>query len=198
MKNDYRNSLTHDKKTAPENQYPELPDLTSLFKNRSRNDELIKKCKFLLIAGVSPGRVALKLRLPVERVTELYNSSYNPKCRRFAKANQFTNAKLALTSFNEGATLAEICKALSLPLYSVVQLLRRGEVTESAITSRLPSPDDDLLLEYHKVCQRKAATKFRAIQISPAWRTKKRTRKTSGKAAEQPPQRSDTLITPTS
>jgi len=90
---------------------------------------------------------------------------------------------LALTSFNEGASLAEICKALSLPLYSVVQLLRKNQVTESAITSRLPPPDDDLSIEYRKVSQRKAATRFKAIQISPARGIRKRSRKASGKAA---------------
>lgn len=180
---DERNSRQADKKP---DQKPELtPELTRLFKNRARNDELIKKCKFMLISGVSPGRVACKLRLPLERVQELFNSSYNPKCRRFAQANQFTNAKLALTSFNEGASLAEICKALSLPLYSVVQLLRRNQVSESAITSRLPPPDDDLSIEYHRVIERKAATKFKPIQISPAWCTKRRSRKASGKAVGQ-------------
>jgi len=187
---DERNSLTADKKTAPENQLPELPpqkpELARLLKKRSRNDELIKKCKFLLIAGVSPGRVACLLRLPLECVKELYENSYNPICRRFVKANQFTNAKLALTSFNnEGVSLAEICKALSLPLYSVVQLLRQNQVTESAITSRLPPPDDDLSIEYHRVIERKAATKFKPIQISPAWGIRKRSRKAAGQNADQ-------------
>ncbi|HIG8797325.1 TPA: hypothetical protein ACYEOW_003280 [Raoultella terrigena] len=181
MPNDDRNSRQADKKTEPK---PELaPELTRLFKNRSRNDELIKKCKFLLIAGVPPGRVALKLRLPIERVTELYNSSYNPTCRRFAKSNQFTNAKLALTAFNEGAGLAQICKALSLPLYSVVQLLLKNQVSESQINSRLPPPDDELSIEYYRVIERKAATKFKPIQISPAWCTKKRTRKAESQTA---------------
>ena len=92
----------------------ELPDLTRLFKNRARNVDVMQKCKRLLIAGYPPGRVVLILRLPLERVLELYDNSYNPRCRRFARQNEHTNARLALTSFNEGAPLADIAAGLGL------------------------------------------------------------------------------------
>lgn len=152
---------------------PELPDLTRLFKCRSHDVDVLQKCKHMLIAGIPPGKVALLLRLPLERVQELYNSSYNPRCRRFAKTNSYTNARLALTSFNEGATLADICTALGLSLFWVVMSLRQNGVAESAINARLPSPGDPLLTEYTRVCRRKSASKFKTIQISPVRRASK-------------------------
>lgn len=59
-------------------QVEDLPDLTRLFKNRARDSDVIKKCKRLLIAGMPPGKVALVCRLPLEKVQELYDNSYNP------------------------------------------------------------------------------------------------------------------------
>ncbi|MGH4513411.1 hypothetical protein ACRFDU_12935 [Klebsiella pneumoniae] len=81
----------------------QLPDLTRLFKNRARDSDVIKKCKYMLIAGYSPARVALLLRLPLEKVLDLYNNSYNPRCRRFANRNSYQDSKLALTMFQQGA-----------------------------------------------------------------------------------------------
>ena len=55
---------TNSLKADPE----KLPDLTRLFKNRARDSDVIKKCKHMLIAGYSPARVALLLRLQLEKV----------------------------------------------------------------------------------------------------------------------------------
>ena len=159
----------------------ELPDLTRLFKNRARNVDVMQKCKRLLIAGYPPGRVALILRLPLERVLELYDNSYNPRCRRFARQNEHTNARLALTSFNEGAPLADIAAGLGLSLYWVVLSLRQNGVAESVINARMPPADDPLCVEYRKVCERKAASRFKPIQINPM----RRVRKAAGQKASQ-------------
>lgn len=51
---------------------PELPDLTRLYKRRCRDGNVMQRCKHMLIAGYSPGRVALLLRLPLEKVKELH------------------------------------------------------------------------------------------------------------------------------
>lgn len=150
---------------------PELPDLTRFYKNRSRNSDLMQRCKHMLIAGIPPGKVALMLRLPLEKVTELHQASYNPICRRFAKTNAYTNAKLALTSFNEGADLSDICHALGgLSLFWVVTSLRQNGVTDAAMAPRFPPYDDPLYVEYRRVCERKAANKFRPICINPVRR----------------------------
>ncbi|HDS9661343.1 hypothetical protein [Klebsiella pneumoniae] len=154
MTDEKRNSLT-----ADQNEPKQKPDLTLLYKRRCRSDDIIQKAKHLLIAGYSPGRVACLLRLPLDRVMELYENSYNPKCRRFAKQNEHTNTRLALTSFNEGAPLADIAAALGLSLYWVVMSLRQNGVAESAINSRLPPADDPLYVEYR--CARDGLTLYR-------------------------------------
>lgn len=168
MTNDDRNSLTADQ-TEPD-KTPELSDLTRLFKNRCRDGDIMQKCKHFLIAGMPPGKVSLVLRLPLERVQELYNSSYNPRCRRFCKPN---NGKLVLTSFNEGAMLDEICAVLGLPLYTVITSLRHNGVAESAINARMPPYDNPLTVEYRRVVTRKAASKFKPIQINPVRHVRK-------------------------
>ncbi|HHL1887033.1 hypothetical protein ACVSQP_15840 [Klebsiella pneumoniae] len=148
----------------------QLPDLTRLFKNRARDSDVIKKCKYMLIAGYSPARVALLLRLPLEKVLDLYNS-YNPRCRRFANRNSYQDSKLALTMFQQGESLADICAALGgLHLYTVVLSLRQNGVAESAIEQRLPPEGDPLLIEYQRVCKRKSSSRYKAIQINPLQR----------------------------
>ncbi|EOY8033428.1 hypothetical protein ACQEL9_005226 [Raoultella planticola] len=146
------------------------PDLTRLFKNRARDGDIIKKCKIMLVAGVPPGKVALLLRLPLGRVIELYNSSYNPRCRRFANPN---NGRLIITMWHEGAMLADICQALGLPLFTVVMSLRGDGVTNAAMAPRMPEYDDPLYVEYRQVVARKAASKSRPIQINPVRRVRK-------------------------
>ena len=158
---------TNSLKADPE----ELPNLTRLFKNRARDSDVIKKCKRLLIAGMPPGKVALVCRLPLEKVQERYDNSYNPRCRRFANRNSFQDAKLALTMFHQGESLADICDALGgLHLYTVVMSLRQNGVAESAIEQRLPPEGDPLLIEYQRVCKRKAGSRYKAIQINPVQR----------------------------
>ncbi|GKK31276.1 hypothetical protein [Klebsiella variicola] len=166
MTNDDRNGVSAEP-------LPDRPDLTRLFKNRARNGDIIKKCKIMLIAGYPPGKVALILRLPLERVMALYNSSYNPRCRRFAKNNAYSNAQVAVISFNEGAKLAEICQTLALPLFTVVQMLRQNSVTDAEMAPKMPPYDDSLSVEYRQVVARKAACKQKTIQISPPRRVRK-------------------------
>lgn len=168
-----RKALTANQNETEEDLPEPLPDLTRLYKRRCRNGDIMQKCKHLLIAGMLPGRVALICRLPLEKVQELYNNSYNPCCRRFAKTNEYTNARLALTSFNEGATLADICTALGLSLYWVVMSLRQNDVTDAAMAPRFPPYDDPLYVEYRKVCERKATSRFKPIQINPVRRISK-------------------------
>lgn len=149
---------------------PELPDLTRLYKRRCRDGNVMQRCKHMLIAGYSPGRVALLLRLPLEKVKELHQASYNPRCRRFANPN---NGKLIVTMWNEGATLAEICQSLGLPLFTVVMSLRQNGVTDAAMALRFPPYDAPLYVEYRLVCERKSASKQKPIQINPVRRVRK-------------------------
>lgn len=159
-----------EEKIDPEEQ---LPDLTRFYKNRARNEELIRKCKHMLIAGYSPQRVACLLRLPLEKVKELHQASYNSKYRRLANANSYQNSRLALVSFKENATLADICTALSLPLYTVVTFLRENGITDAAMAPKMPPYDDPLCIEYRRVCERKAVSKHTPIEIRVKPRKKK-------------------------
>ncbi len=169
----------------PEDKPEQLPVLTRFYKNRARNSEIMQKCKHMLIAGYSPQRVSCLLRLPLEKVQELYDNSYNPRCRRFAKTNAYTNAKLALTSFNEGADLVDIAAALGLSLYWVVTSLRQNGVTDAAMAPRMPPYEDKLYVEYRRVVARKATSKSRPIQISPVRRVSPASR---GDVSEANPQ----------
>ncbi|HHJ4267448.1 TPA: hypothetical protein ACQJI7_004762 [Klebsiella pneumoniae] len=154
----------------PDQPAPELPDLTRLYKRRCRDGNVMQRCKHMLIAGYSPGRVALLLRLPLEKVKELHQASYNPRCRRFANPN---NGKLIITMWHEGATLVEVCQTLGLPLFTVVMSLRQNGVTNAAMAPRMPEYDDPLYVEYRQVVARKAASKSRPIQINPVRRVRK-------------------------
>jgi hypothetical protein len=53
------------------------------------------------LRDIPPASVALLLRLPLEKVLDLYNNSYNPRCRRFANRNSYQDSKLALTMFQQ-------------------------------------------------------------------------------------------------
>lgn len=176
MTNDDRNGVSAEpEKIDPEEQLPdqpdpELPDLTRLYKRRCRDGDVMQRCKHMLIAGYSPGRVALLLRLPLEKVKELHQASYNPRCRRFANPN---NGKLIITMWHEGATLVEVCQTLGLPLFTVVMSLRQNGVTNAAMAPRMPEYDDPLYVEYRQVVARKAASKSRPIQINPVRRVRK-------------------------
>ncbi|HGF5800969.1 TPA: hypothetical protein ACF27Y_004634 [Klebsiella pneumoniae] len=161
---------------------PELPDLTRLYKRRCRDGDVMQKCKHMLIAGYSPGRVALLLRLPLEKVKELHQASYNPVCRRFANPN---NERLIPTMWSEGAMLVDVCQTLGLPLFTVVMSLRQNGVTNASMAPRMPEYDDPLYVEYRQVVARKATSKSRPIQISPVRRVSPASR---GDVSEANPQ----------
>ena len=188
MTNDDRNGVSAEpEKIDPEEQLPdqpdpELPDLTRLYKRRCRDGDVMQRCKHMLIAGYSPGRVALLLRLPLEKVKELHQASYNPRCRRFANPN---NGRLIITMWHEGAMLADICQALGLPLFTVVMSLRGDGVTNAAMAPRMPEYDDPLYVECRQVVARKATSKSRPIQINPVRRVSPASR---GDVSEANPQ----------
>lgn len=152
--------------TAKENaEQTDLPDLARFYKNRSRNEDLINTAKALLIRGVPQGLVALMLRLPLDKVQQLHSEGWNPRCRRVASSNVHTNQRMALTSFQEGESLTEIAKALGLPLYSIVSILRTNGIADAAIQQRLPPISDPMMIEYLRVCERKANSSFNPIKL---------------------------------
>jgi hypothetical protein len=113
----------------------------------------------MLIAGYSPGRVALLLRLPLEKVKELHQASYN----RMQALCQPEQRKINPTMWSEGATLAEVCQRWAC-LFTVVMSLRQNGVTDAAMAPRMPDYNDPLCVEYRRVVARKAASKSRLFR----------------------------------
>lgn len=119
-----------------------------LLKRNSRDKSKIYKAKRLLIAGTSPGLVALMLRLPLETVTALYEGSYNPRSRQLNPKTQAQQSLDVRSDFEAGATLETLCSAYSLPLITIIRLLQRGGVDDHDIASRMPPPDHQLMMEH--------------------------------------------------
>lgn len=151
--------------SAEPEQKTDLPDLNLFYKRRARDENLIKKARTLLVHGHTVNKVALLLRLPVAKVEQLHDEGWNSKCRRVTRTNAYQNAKLALISFLEGETLANICAALGNPLYSLIISLRQNGVDEAAIQSRMPDFDDPLYVAYKLVVDRKSTSKFNPVKM---------------------------------
>lgn len=174
MNNDDRNGVS-----AEPEQKTDLPALKSLdlslfYKRRQRDDSLIKKACTLLVHGHTVGLVSLLLRLPVEKVQQLHDEGWNPRCRRVAPPNAWTCQKLTIQCFGTcGAPLAEICRITDRPLFSVIKMLTAEGVSLSMLSQYLPEENNQLMVEYRKTLARhEASPKRRAIQISPAHRSR--------------------------
>lgn len=132
----------------------ENPDLSRFYKSRSRDSSLIDMAKKMLVYGMSPGKVALLLRLDPEFVAELART-WNPKFRKVKYTSQWTTKRTVRQYFDSGARLNKICADLQLPLFSVITFLQRDGVSYSEIASRMPDSDDPLFIEYRKTITRK-------------------------------------------
>lgn len=131
-------------------------DLESFFKKRRRDDSIVKTAKTLLVHGVTPGKVALLLRLDPEFVAELAKT-WNPKFRKVKYTSQWTTKRTVRQYFESGATLDKICVDLQLPLFSVITLLQRDGVSDQEMASRMPNSDDPLFIDYRETITRKQA-----------------------------------------
>lgn len=134
------------------------PDLERLFKKRRRDESVLKTAKTLLSHGVSPGKVALLLRLDPEFVAELAKT-WNPRLRRVAYTSQWTTKRTVREYFDSGAMLEKICVDLHLPLFSVVQFLKQDGITPQQMQARWPEHDNQLVIEFRKTVQRHAHRK---------------------------------------
>jgi len=134
----------------------DTPDLERFFKKRRREDSIVKTAKILLVQGVTPGKVALLLRLDPEFVADLAKT-WNPKFRKVKYTSQWTTKLTVRQYFDSGAMLKKICVDLQLPLFSVITLLQRDGVSDQEMASRMPESDDQLFIEYRKTIARKQA-----------------------------------------
>lgn len=133
----------------------ETPDLSRFYKSRSRDTSLIETAKKMLVHGYTPGKTALLLRLPYDMVKNLYDNSWNPRCRRVTHTSQYATKRMARMYYESGAMLAKICSDLQMPLFTVVTLLKREGITEKQMASRMPDHDDPLFMAYRETVVRK-------------------------------------------
>ncbi|HFI1126790.1 hypothetical protein HV073_06695 [Klebsiella michiganensis] len=181
MTNDDRNGVSAEpEKIDPEEQLPdqpdpELPDLTRLYKQRCRDESVIKKAKSLLVHGHTINKVALLLRLPLEKVQQLHSEGWNNRCRRVTPHNAWTCQKLAIQCFHSGAMLAEICSITDMPLFTIISMLEREGITSADLLPRMPSESDSLMIEYRRTVSRhkNLPCRRKSIQINPVRRTSK-------------------------
>lgn len=161
----------------PDPEFPpqDLPDLTRLYKRRCRDESVIKKAKSLLVHGMTVSKVALLLRLPLEKVQQLHSEGWNSRCRRVTPHNAWTCQKLALQCFHSGAMLAEICSLTDMPLFTIISMLEREGVASADLLPRMPEESDPLMIEYRRTVSRHKSLPCRRkpIQINPVRRTSK-------------------------
>lgn len=142
----------------------QLPDLTRLFKNRRRDDSIVKTAQKLLVMGMTCGKVALLLRLDPEFVAELAET-WNPRFRRITYTNQYVTRLTVRQYFESGSMLATICRDLQMPLFTVISHLHSEGVTDQQITSRMPDRTDPLYITYRKTVKHHANRKHKPIQL---------------------------------
>lgn len=154
---------------------PELPDLTRLYKLRCRDESVIKKAKSLLVHGMTVSKVALLLRLPLEKVQQLHSEGWNNRCRRVTPHNAWTCQKLAIQCFRSGAMLTEICSLTDMPIFTIISMLEREGIASADLLPRMPSEADPLMVEYRRTVSRHKSLPCRRkpIQINPVRRTSK-------------------------
>ncbi|HBR4580724.1 hypothetical protein [Citrobacter freundii] len=189
MTNDDRNGVSAEpEKIDPEEQLPDqpeqelpdpelpaqdLPDLTRLYKRRCRDESVIKKAKSLLVHGMTVSKVALLLRLPLEKVQQLHSEGWNSRCRRVTPHNAWTCQKLAIQCFGTGCPLVQICRITDRPLFSVIKMLTAEGVSMGALRQYMPPETDPLMVEYRKTLSRhEASPKRRPIKINPVRRSR--------------------------
>lgn len=131
-------------------------NLERLFKKRRRDESILRTAQKLLVMGMTPGKVALVLRLDPEFVAELAKT-WNPKFRKVKYTSQYATKRTVRQYFDSGAMLEKICADLQLPLFSVITFLQRDGVSDQEMASRMPVSDDPLFIEYRKTISRKQA-----------------------------------------
>ncbi|HCT4275598.1 hypothetical protein UD636_09220 [Citrobacter braakii] len=156
--------VTGDSQTANCFQTEQNDNLKRLFKNRRRDESVVKTAKTLLVHGYAPGRVALILRLDPEFVGELAKT-WNPRFRRVKHTSQHATGVTVRQYFESGAMLENICVDLQLPLFTVVRYLSNESIPRAEIMARFPEETDPLVIEYRKTLSRHAHRKQKAPRL---------------------------------
>ncbi|MFO3905349.1 hypothetical protein AAHD62_12595 [Enterobacter hormaechei] len=124
----------------------------------------LRYAKYLLVIGLGVNEVALRTRLPLKAVQELA-VSYNPRFRKISNRRQCDMENIAVDMLRRGDSLETICRFLELPLYTIVQYLRKSGVRDDEINSRMPPADNPLVVEYQKTALRKSKSKYKPLSL---------------------------------
>lgn len=139
--------------------------LSNLLNYISQDDPQTKQAKHLLVAGLTPEKVALLLKLPVEKVQKLYLNGWNARCRTASKPKQAEVSAMLQQAFREGSDLKTLCERFGIPLLTVVRLLESKGWKLHLLSERFPSGDDPLMVAYYKTLQRHTNRKQKALTL---------------------------------
>lgn len=116
--------------------------LTELMTVLSMDDKSIRDAKTLLVNGFKPEFVAQFTGVKLEKVLDLYENSWNPRCRKPNKKPMKEvpawRKKEMLMMFNRGDTLQDIAKSFAVSVFCVWITLRKLGIEQYRLDARLP------------------------------------------------------------
>ena len=123
----------------PEKQRAQFEELMAVL---PVDDYPVRAAKTLLVNGFKPEFVAEYTGVKLEKVIDLYENSWNPRCRkpnkRPMKEVPAWRKKEMLMMFNRGDTLQAIAKSFSVSVFCVWITLRKLGVEQYRLDCRLP------------------------------------------------------------
>lgn len=124
-----------------ENQRAQLTELMAVL---PVDDYPVRAAKTLLVNGFKPDFVAEYTGVKLEKVIDLYENSWNPRCRKPNKKPlkevPAWRKKEMLMMFNRGDTLQAIAKSFAVSVFCVWITLRKLGVEQARLDCRLPEP----------------------------------------------------------
>lgn len=123
----------------PENKRAQFEELMAVL---PVDDYPVRAAKTLLVNGFKPDFVAEYTGVKLEKVIDLYENSWNPRCRKPNKKPlkevPAWRKKEMLMMFNRGDTLQAIAKSFSVSVFCVWITLRKLGVEQYRLDARLP------------------------------------------------------------
>ncbi|MCT6149945.1 hypothetical protein MTQ71_24790 [Escherichia coli] len=123
----------------PENKRAQLTELMAVL---PVDDYPVRAAKTLLVNGFKPEFVAEYTGVKLEKVIDLYENSWNPRCRKPNKKPMkevpLQRKKEMLMMFNRGDTLQAIAKSFAVSVFCVWITLVKLGVEQCRLNCRLP------------------------------------------------------------
>lgn len=123
----------------PENKRAQFEELMAVL---PVDDYPVRAAKTLLVNGFKPDFVAEYTGVKLEKVIDLYENSWNPRCRKpnkkpMKEVPAWRKTEM-LMMFNRGDTLEEIAHSFAVSVFCVWITLRKLGVEEYRLNCRLP------------------------------------------------------------